>query len=526
MKKLNRKGYMLVEIIVSFSISFIIFISLTNLVLKFKDVNEETYYGTKYLEDKTLITRNIMKDLEKVHVINVVQSNNDLILDVVFLDENANLIKEKRKLLITDNTVTYGKFDIITNDFIKNDYSYYTKTLESSLNIEGIESYKDNDNKYFYAKIEVDSIYTSQKYDINLYSINKDIQLEFLNVKFEPNGGSVETTEMKFIVGSKYEGMPIPVREGYIFDGWYTELIDGTKITETSTVSLATDHTLYARWKSSICEVGIELGSCIKNAKTQGFNSTIEADLYRYQGTNVDNYVCFGTNSKDVCLENPNTYLYRIIGVNSDNQVKLIKKETLNSEIKWFTNNTDITWPNSILYSEINGNGFLTNETYVPNDWNNKISTTNWKYGDLFLYAQDIPSLGTDAASDLYTTENGWTNTIDAKIGLMYIHDYFYAFQSGGLNCNNYYSQCKESWIHLSNNDEEKLSAMEWTMMRHGYNSYYGAWVSWLIYDDGTINWGNSEYLYSREARPVFYLENNVKYASGIGTLGEPFIIL
>ena len=63
MIKMNRNGYMLVEIIVSFSIAFVIFISLTNLVLKFKDVNEETYYETKYLKDKTLITRNIMNDL-------------------------------------------------------------------------------------------------------------------------------------------------------------------------------------------------------------------------------------------------------------------------------------------------------------------------------------------------------------------------------------------------------------------------------------------------------------------------------
>ena len=327
--------------------------------------------------------------------------------------------------------------------------------------------------------------------------------------------------EKNFIVGSKYEGIPIPIREGYVFDGWYTELVNGTKITESSTLLSTVDHTVYARW--NVCEVGIELGNCIKNAKTQGFNSTMEADLYRYQGTDVYNYVCFGTNSKDVCLENPNTYLYRIIGVNSDNQVKLIKKEALNSEIKWFANNTDIIWPNSIIYSEINGAGFLTNETYVPEGWSNKISTMSWKYGDLYKYAQDISSLG--SASNLYSIESGWTNTTSAKVGLMYVHDYFYAPQSGGLNCNSSSSSCKASWIHLSNNDEDKLNAMEWTIMRHGYNSYYGAWVSWLIYADGTINWGNSEYLYSREARPVFFLENNVKYASGTGTLSDPFMI-
>ena len=256
-----------------------------------------------------------------------------------------------------------------------------------------------------------------------------------------------------------------------------------------------------------------------------GLNTSLEGGMYRFQGTSVDNYICFGTSDKDSCLSNQDAYLYRIIGINSDNQVKVIKKEALNSGINWFSGNSDISWPNSVLYSQINGNSFLNNETYVPTDWVDNIATVNWKYGDLDYDAQSIPGLGTTAASSLYSIENGWTSTISAKIGLMYTHDYFYASQSGGLNCNSSSSSCKASWIHLSQNDSGRPDAMEWTMTRHGYNSYYSVWTAWLIYDEVTINWGNSEYPSARSTRPVFYLTEDVSVLSGSGTSDDPFII-
>ena len=70
--KLNKKGYMLIEIIVSFALAFVIFIFLANLLIKFKNTNEDLSYETKYLRDKNLITRNIMDDLERGAVTEVI----------------------------------------------------------------------------------------------------------------------------------------------------------------------------------------------------------------------------------------------------------------------------------------------------------------------------------------------------------------------------------------------------------------------------------------------------------------------
>ena len=45
--------------------------------------------------------------------------------------------------------------------------------------------------------------------------------------------------------------MATPTRTGYTFDGWYTAASGGTKITSSSTVSTASNHTLYAHWTAN-----------------------------------------------------------------------------------------------------------------------------------------------------------------------------------------------------------------------------------------------------------------------------------
>lgn len=72
-----------------------------------------------------------------------------------------------------------------------------------------------------------------------------------VNVVFNPNGGIVSTTSKTVTVGDTYGTLPIPSRGGYIFDGWYTQLTGGDKITHTSIVSNNSDHILYAHWSSS-----------------------------------------------------------------------------------------------------------------------------------------------------------------------------------------------------------------------------------------------------------------------------------
>lgn len=115
--------------------------------------------------------------------------------------------------------------------------------------------------------------------------------------------------------------------------------------------------------------------------------------------------------------------MYRIIGINSSGLIKLIKKEALNSNFQWWSSYANVTWPSSTIFSAINGSSFYTNTTYMPEGWSNKIEIINWKYGD----NRNLSG----GASSLYSIENGWSSTINAKIGLIYGYDYLYAYQSG-----------------------------------------------------------------------------------------------
>lgn len=67
-------------------------------------------------------------------------------------------------------------------------------------------------------------------------------------VTFDSNGGTVSTNSKKVTYDSTYGTLPIPTRAGYTFDGWYTALTGGTKVTEDTVVTATANHTLYARW--------------------------------------------------------------------------------------------------------------------------------------------------------------------------------------------------------------------------------------------------------------------------------------
>ena len=73
-----------------------------------------------------------------------------------------------------------------------------------------------------------------------------DRDTEKYTITFNPNGGSVSPTTKKVVKGLKIGELPVPTREGYTFDGWYTDSESGTKITE-DTVPTGND-TYYAHW--------------------------------------------------------------------------------------------------------------------------------------------------------------------------------------------------------------------------------------------------------------------------------------
>ena len=68
-------------------------------------------------------------------------------------------------------------------------------------------------------------------------------------VTLDANGGTVSMASRTATYGSTYPALPDATRTGgYTFDGWYTQITDGTKVDDNTTVITAADHTLYAHW--------------------------------------------------------------------------------------------------------------------------------------------------------------------------------------------------------------------------------------------------------------------------------------
>ncbi len=67
-------------------------------------------------------------------------------------------------------------------------------------------------------------------------------------IMFNSNGGS--TVANKTVTyGSTYGTLPVPTRQYFTFQGWFTATSGGTKVTDTTKVSITANQTLYAQWK-------------------------------------------------------------------------------------------------------------------------------------------------------------------------------------------------------------------------------------------------------------------------------------
>ena len=77
-------------------------------------------------------------------------------------------------------------------------------------------------------------------------------------VTFDANGGSVSPSSKEVTNGGTYGELPAPVRNGYVFDGWYTAVEGGTQVTAVNAVRLSDHQTLYAHWRKDAITYSVE----------------------------------------------------------------------------------------------------------------------------------------------------------------------------------------------------------------------------------------------------------------------------
>lgn len=275
--------------------------------------------------------------------------------------------------------------------------------------------------------------------------------------------------------------------------------------------------------KSTTISMGTSGSDIIDDrANIPNLSNNLVGDMYRYQGTATavtNNYICFGTTNKSTCTANTGTYMYRIIGIDTSGRMKLIKKEALDTSFRWSGSTNE--WAYATTFTSLNDSTFLTNTTFVPSGWSDKIATITWKYGK---QSSALNQPGTVIYDYEIGSNAKFTSTVDAKISLMYMHDYYLALNNttscgyGGST----YSQCKNGWISLSTNDSGAPVPSEWTMSASANNNG-GKPSAWIIYSTGyTTNYKVTDYL---SIRPVFFLNSSVNIVDGTGTISDPYMI-
>ena len=227
---------------------------------------------------------------------------------------------------------------------------------------------------------------------------------------------------------------------------------------------------------------------------------------YRYAGASesVNNYICLGSDEA-TC---PEANLFRIIGVFGD-QTKVIRAKSVGNK-QWDTNNSN-TWSSSSLNTYLNGE-YLTSLGTIAD----KIATTTWKVG-----GGSWSNIATSVPKTAYQNEVGSSassTTVDKKIGLMYVSDYYYsaspsAWTLVGYNSNDatkdYRAATSTNWLYLG--------SYEWTISRSSDSTNN----AFRVFSTGNVSNNNVHYD-SSAVRPSFNLLSSTTYVSGSGSMSDP----
>ena len=225
---------------------------------------------------------------------------------------------------------------------------------------------------------------------------------------------------------------------------------------------------------------------------------------YRYAGASdsVNNYICLGSDAT-TC---PDANLFRIIGVFGD-KTKVIRAKSVGNQ-KWDTNGSN-TWSTSSLNTYLNGT-YLTSLGTLTD----KIATTTWKVG-----GGSWANIGTSVPKTAYQYEVGSsasTTTYDAKIGLMYVTDYYYSASPSAWTLMGYNSDATKDYRAAKTTNWLYLGSYEWVISRDSDTTRR----AFYVYSAGYV--GDSVVTNSYAVRPSFNLLSSTTYVSGSGSMSDP----
>ena len=221
------------------------------------------------------------------------------------------------------------------------------------------------------------------------------------------------------------------------------------------------------------------------------YADTYEEGRYIYKGANPNNYITFSGET------------WRIISVESDNTIKIMRNERIGNMAWDDTNSNNWARPATL-------NTYL-NETYLPTlSESDKVVSHNYSIGAVTFGNNDLVA---QIVSENGTIWNG-------KVGLITASEYLRAntntAQCGTFSLNNdNYSTCKDTnWIFNA-----VRSSSPWTISPYASHTRYVFYVD----DSGSLN-GFDASLSLNGVVPVLYLSSDITL-QGEGTSQAPYTL-
>lgn len=172
--KLNRKGYLIVEIIVASVLAMGIAFFLIRLTISFSRKDEDIYKSITFTNDKNIITNKIMDDVNNYTLTKVEYDSDKNTVTFTYWD-NYQLKKLERVLVIdkVNKTITYDK---------------YKKEINGALVIGDI-TFNSSNKEYTSIVIHITNIYNNEDYSIKLF-IPYSIELTGDNIVYDYSNNS------------------------------------------------------------------------------------------------------------------------------------------------------------------------------------------------------------------------------------------------------------------------------------------------------------------------------------------------
>ena len=234
----------------------------------------------------------------------------------------------------------------------------------------------------------------------------------------------------------------------------------------------------------------IDVGGIEISTVTEGdglYADEYQDGRYVYKGVNPDNYIQF------------NNELWRIIGIETDGRIKIIKDEFATS--KAFDSDESNSWRYSSLQTYLNENYYNS----LLSENRSQIILSNWNVGNPTSTShRDLSQQITEENSEVWS----------GNVGLISISDYIRASSNKEL-CGNWtlsdsnYKLCKKTnWLFAND--------YYWTFAKLSWNMIY------TIGKEGDFYSFNTSL--AAKVRPVVYLKSNV-IVSGNGSLFMPYLL-